>query len=197
MRRSSEERGLGWKSVRTDGNFLPFDDDSVGFCRSGKGEPAGRSFHQRETAAESHPIEDRGDGGSGSASVRDIPSTASESRMREQDPQPISRDGEHPPRGDRGFQTPSCHPGGGETHRGLQEGQPRHLLLGDPRQTHQGLFPHPSFCPSDLALAAIDRNPRVDVLNESGIPQNQSSEGFTVPVQYKSMEWKGAKSVSA
>ena len=56
----------------------------------------------------------------------------------------VSGDGQHQARCDRREQAEGGHAGGGEQDRGVQEGQPRHLQLGDQGETGEGRYHHPT-----------------------------------------------------
>lgn len=106
--------------------------------RPGTHEPAGRRVHQRAPAAQSHQVEDRGNGRGRRPPLRHIPAAQGFARLRVENPQPVPGDRQHQTGRDRRQQAQSGHAGRGETHRGVQESQPGHVQLGDPRQTGKG-----------------------------------------------------------
>lgn len=108
--------------------------------RPGPHEPARRRVHQRAAVAQPYPSEDRGNGRGRRPPLRHIPSAPGVSRLRVQDPQPVPGDRQHPAGRDRRQQAQSGHAGRGETHRGIQKGQPGDVQLGNPRQAGQGAF---------------------------------------------------------
>ena len=66
----------------------------------------------------------------------------------------VPGDWQHQAGGHRGQQAQGGHPGGGEQDRGVQEGEPGHLLLGDQGEVSQGetqlwseILSYSSFCP--------------------------------------------------
>jgi len=65
--------------------------------------------------------------------LRHIPAAPGVARLRLQDPQPVPGDRQHQARRDRRQQTQGGHAGRGEAHRRVQEGQPGHVQLGNPR----------------------------------------------------------------
>lgn len=74
---------------------------SVHTSGPGPREPARRSLHQREAAAEPHPTQDRGDGPPWHPALRHLATAAGFSRLRLQDSVPVPGDRLDPSRGHR------------------------------------------------------------------------------------------------
>lgn len=108
------------------------------FCRTGSREPAGRCVHQRPSITESYSFEDRRDGSGRYQAVCHIETAEGISRMRIQNPEPISGNGIDQTRRDRWQQTASRYAGSRGEDRGSQTAEPWHLQLGDTGEIDKG-----------------------------------------------------------
>ena len=81
-----------------------------------RGESVGRCIREWPASPERDSAADRGAGAAGRTAMRHQPATAGLSRLREQDPREIQRDGLHPARSHRRQQAPRHHAERCQTH---------------------------------------------------------------------------------
>lgn len=102
--------------------------------RPGPGQPVRRRVHQRPAVAQPHTAEDRRNGRGRGPAVRHIQTVARVARLRVENPEPVPGDGQHQARRDRRQQAEGGHAGRGAPDRGVQDGKPRDIQLGNTRQ---------------------------------------------------------------
>lgn len=117
-------------------------------CRTGSREPAGRCVHQRPSITEPYSFEDRRDGSGRYQAVRHIEAAEGVSRMRIQNPEPVSGNRIDQTRSDRRQQTASSHAGSRGEDRGFQAAESGHIQLGNTGEIDKG----PLILPMSLYL---------------------------------------------
>ena len=100
---------------------------------------AGWRVHQWPSVAQSHSSENRRTGRRRSASLRHFATVAGVARMRVQDPEPLPGNRKHPAGCHWRIQAQGDHQRRREEDRRLSARESQHFLVGDPRQTHQGI----------------------------------------------------------